>query len=71
MSQSVYSVVKIVNNEVDDVAVFDSEDAANAYADELASRESYQQIIVMWTKLNNTNMQVTLKEMRSTCSACN
>ncbi|MBO8137604.1 MAG: hypothetical protein H0Z40_05655 [Desulfotomaculum sp.] len=64
MSQSVYSVVKLLNNEVDDVAVFDTEEAANEYAKELAGREDYQQIIVMWTKLNNTNMQVTLNEMR-------
>ncbi len=71
MSQSVYTVVKIENNEVDDVTVFDTEEAAVAYAEEIASRESYQQIIVMWTKLNNKNMQVTLKEMRSTCSSCN
>ncbi|MEG6614982.1 hypothetical protein V6C27_00895 [Peptococcaceae bacterium 1198_IL3148] len=64
MSQSVYSVVKIYNNEPDDVAVFDSEDAAVAYADELADREDYQMISIIWTKLNNTNMQVTVKEMR-------
>lgn len=64
MSQSVYSVVKVYNNEPDDVAVFDSEDAAVAYADELADREEYQMISVIWTKLNNTNMQVTVKEMR-------
>ncbi|MBM7854828.1 putative CoA-binding protein [Desulfohalotomaculum tongense] len=64
MSQSVYSVVKLVNNEIDDVAVFDTEEAANEYANELAEREEYQQIVVMWTKLNNTNMQVTVNEMR-------
>jgi hypothetical protein len=57
-------VVKVYNNEPDDVAVFDSEDAAVAYADELADREEYQMISVIWTKLNNTNMQVTVKEMR-------
>lgn len=64
MGQSVYSVVKLMNNEVDDVAVFDSEEAATAYAEELAAREEYQLINVMWTKINNTNMQVTVKELR-------
>lgn len=64
MSQSVYSVVKVYDNEPDDVAVFDSEDAAAAYADELAEREDYQIISIIWTKLNNTNMQVVVKEMR-------
>ncbi|WP_031515987.1 hypothetical protein [Desulfofalx alkaliphila] len=64
MSQSVYSVVKLLNNEVDDVAVFDNEEAATAYAEEIAGREDYQLINIMWTKINNTNMQVTLKEMR-------
>ncbi|MTI81750.1 MAG: hypothetical protein FH758_12905 [Firmicutes bacterium] len=64
MSQSVYSVVKLHDNEIDDVAVFETEEAANEYANELAGREEYQQILVMWTKMNNTNMQVTLNEMR-------
>lgn len=68
MSQSLYSVVKIYDNEADDVSVFDTEEAAIAYAEELVQTEEYQLITVVWTKLNNTNMQVTVKEYRNVCS---
>jgi len=69
MSQSLYSVVKLYNNDADDVSVFDSEEAAIAYAEELVQSEDYQLITVVWTKLNNTNMQVTVKEYRNACSS--
>lgn len=69
MSQSLYSVVKLYNNDADDVSVFDSEEAAIAYAEELVQSEDYQLITVVWTKLNNTNMQVTVKEYRNVCSS--
>lgn len=59
-----YSVVKLLNNEIDDVAVFDNEEAAGVYMQELADREEYQHMVLMWTKLNNVNMQVVVKEMR-------
>ncbi|MEG6520399.1 hypothetical protein [Desulfotomaculum sp. 1211_IL3151] len=69
MNVNVYSVVKLLNGQVDEISSFDNEGAALQYAEQTVANEPYDIVSILRTILNNPNVQLTIKEYRKGCGS--
>lgn len=67
MNVNVYSVVKILNGQCDEITSFDTEEAALQYAEQAVVKEPYDIVSIFRTILNNPSVQLTIKEFRKGC----
>ena len=67
MNINVYSVVKVLNGQCDEISCFDTEEAATAYAEQTVKSEPYDVVSLFRVILNNPNVQLTIKEYRKAC----
>ncbi|WP_041274397.1 hypothetical protein [Desulforamulus reducens] len=69
MNLNIYSVVKVLNGQVDEISCFDNEGAALQYAEQIVSKEPYDIVSILRTILNNPNVQLTVREFRKACGS--
>ncbi|GAB6181691.1 hypothetical protein JCM14036_30100 [Desulfotomaculum defluvii] len=69
MNINVYSVVKLLNGQVDEISTFDNEEAALQYAEQTVTNEPYDIVSILRTILNNPSVQLTIKEFRKGCGS--
>ena len=69
MNVNVYSVVKILNGQCDEISCFDTEEAATQYAEQTVAKDPYDIVSIIRTILNNPNVQLTIKEYRKGCGS--
>lgn len=67
MIVNIYSVVKMLNGQCDEITCFDTEEAATAYAEQTVNSEPYDIVSIFRVILNNPNVQLTIREFRKTC----
>lgn len=67
MIVNIYSVVKMLNGQCDEITCFDNEEAATAYAEQTLNSEPYDIVSIFRVILNNPNVQLTIREFRKTC----
>lgn len=69
MNVNVYSVIKLLNGQVDEISCFDNEEAAVQYAEQTVKGEPYDIVSIIRTILNNPSVQLTIKEYRKGCGS--
>ena len=67
MNTNIYTVVKVLNGQCDEISCFDTEEAATAYAEQTVMSEPYDAVSLFRVILNNPNVQLTIKEYRKAC----
>lgn len=67
MNLNIYSVVKLLDGQVDEISTFDNEGAALQYAEQTVVSEPYDIVSILRTILNNPSVQLTIKEYRRGC----
>ncbi|MDO7786972.1 hypothetical protein [Desulforamulus aquiferis] len=64
MIVNVYTVVKILNGQCDEVSAFDTEEAAVEYAQQTIKGDDYDIVSIYRIILNNPNVQLSIREFR-------
>lgn len=68
MGATIYPVVRVKQGECDDIAAFETQEAAVQYAEELI-KEDYDVVSVFLIKTDSPFMQVTVAEYRKGCNS--